>query len=52
MDPVERKELQAILLGEGWNVNGEPKDSSTFAVDVKWVFPGGTCSCEEYKHSA
>ena len=44
LDPVMRKELQAITLGGRWNLDGESGGSSTFAVNVKIVLPGGTCS--------
>ena len=52
LGPVQKKELQAISLGEEVEYWGEPDGSSTFAVDVKLVSLGGTLGCEEYKHSA
>ena len=39
-----RKEWRAVMLGRRWNVDGEPKDSSTFTVDVKVVPLGETRS--------
>ena len=33
--PLEREELQAVMLGEGVVMCGEPASSSTFTVDVE-----------------